>query len=54
MFFVFPGLAFAVAISLFDLNSSVALVITVGVLVEVSVMVPRVAIANWIRRLFPA
>ena len=42
----FFELAVAVAISLFGLNSGAALATVVGVLVEVPVMLPLVAIVN--------
>ena len=45
-FFFFFELAVAVAISLFGLNSGAALATVVGVLVEVPVMLSRVAFAN--------
>lgn len=50
----FFELAVAVAISLFGLQSGAALATVVGVLVEVPVMLPLVAIANRTRHWFPA
>ena len=49
----FFELAVAVAISLFGLESGAALATTVGVLVEVPVMLMLVRIANNTRRWFP-
>ncbi|MBL3597941.1 ACR3 family arsenite efflux transporter [Rhodovulum sulfidophilum] len=49
----FFELAVAVAISLFGLNSGAALATTVGVLVEVPVMLSLVAFANRTRQRFP-
>jgi ACR3 family arsenite transporter len=49
----FFELAVAVAISVFGLRSGAALATTVGVLVEVPVMLTLVAIANKTRHWFP-
>lgn len=49
----FFELAVAVAISLFGLNSGAALATTVGVLVEVPVMLSLVAFANRTLQRFP-
>ena len=49
----FFELAVAVAISLFGLESGAALATTVGVLVEVPVMLMLVRIANKTRKCFP-